>query len=449
MWGDQSLLLTSRAPLGRTEQVLIYLGVLGMLMVPSEVRATAGDCDCPGTPDPCHATFTMTTPGNHYKFKINTDNAASYGLTSSELSQAAQLAAAIWNDKSNGATFEYDGSTSATDASCTGAGWSLVNFTNDQSGSLAGQFDGRCASGGTWGQFRIRTYRRNTQCCGGVAPPCNVGCPGGQTCEAQTGGGSLCVRTFGNGADIGGRDVVGLLVHEFGHVQGLGHPDNGEYATMVEGVMASAHWRDLYEWDLTCAHPTSSDRRARTGRYRTVTSTFSGESSLTSANAVTKASSGRTWTGSVWQWASGQHRRTLVGHDENLGNSPATVTGIGLQNAVGFVSGVFRETASTDRLFYSYAEDFGTDYLVTSEHAVLQARSTSSFSSAPDSLTYLKRCSGMGASFLTCDANPTIEVMSAHRLAVGWLAAISRTVIAWVDTDHGGNCPCRTLTRRS
>lgn len=407
-------------------------------MFVASAGATAGDCNCGGTPDLCHASFTMTTPGNHYKFRVNVDDAAFFGLTALELSQAAQLAAANWNDNSNGATFEYDGTTIATDASCSGAGWSLIWFSNDQaSPSTAGHTDPRCASGATWGQFVTKMSRRSTSCCPSGAGGC-VNCPTAQTCENQGGGvPQLCVRIYGNGAVTGGRDIAALITHELGHVQGLGHPQNGEYATMASPI-ASSHQRDFYEWDLICAHPTSSDRRARTGRYRTVTSTFSGEGTLTTANAVTKVSSGRTWTGSAWQWASGQHRRTLVGHDENLANSPATISGVTTSNAVGFVSGIWRETTGTDRVFYSFTEDYGTDFVVTAEHGVLQARSTNSFSTAP-SANYLTRCSGMGASFLTCDANPTNIVMSARRVAVAWLASPGRTVMAWVDTDHSGD----------
>lgn len=191
------------------------------------------------------------------RFKVNPWDAVNAGLIdSNSASQLAMLAAGNWNEQSNGGTYRFVGTTIDSDlpadlSQCNNLGidYSLVVYTNDCN-SLHGQAIARCSGR----QFVVKIYPYNSSC--------------------QS-------RNHGNAAVAQGTyDYAGLLTHEFGHTQGLGHPTNGEEATLKPGL-AAPHRRSLYQWDLKCSFEITGRRQVTTYKRTHSASGFSPEQYVT------------------------------------------------------------------------------------------------------------------------------------------------------------------------
>lgn len=373
-------------------------------------------------------------------FKINTAHATSFVADANWAAQAVILGASVWNEQANGGHFRFTGTTnitaledSAGGTNCASTDYSLVRFDTSTCPAVAhsnaaAYTEARC--GGS--RFEIIVFKKFDNNSDGDCADA------GET------------RTFGNGADVGGRDLAGLLAHEFGHTQELGHCDptsltDPEYCTMATNTRASATWRNPYEWDLNCSQEVTLKREV-TGFDQTHDNTgFGGASAMSPSNILTKVNGGVTWDGGTAHWATSYLKRTGAGDtdwDPIWGESPTTgssvteLTNPSHFNGGPFVPSVFREDQTIDRVFYTYWVDYPTQYVKSSVHRVRQIQSTNEFvNQDPD---YLWRCNSMtGGVFLQCTDKTTVR--SSWPLAVAWLATTQRAVVAWANHNNDGD----------
>lgn len=398
-----------------------------------------GLCTEPASAQSCVASSHAHTNTNQLKkFKVNTEGWAKFGidrsagasgdgdvldstdqqLSADELIGAAILAAGIWNDHGNAGTFQFDGTTDLTElqdtqALCDTAGhtYSIIVFSEDDSNTTA-IADDEC--GGS--QFKITVWPRLI---------------------------STEVRSFWNrwenittppsGQYI--RDVAGVLVHELGHTQGLGHPATEE--CVMGNFDNDVRKRDLYRWDFYCSESLSGLRALTAYRMNhSDTLGFVGPTAFSGTHPVTKAAGGVTFDGSTVRSSAAFHRGSQIAWDENADgtgyvglSNPSTINGIG------FVPAFFQEDSNqTDRVFYSYWDDAPTDHDAESEHFVRQIRSTNEFSSQTAGSMF--ECTAMSGA--TCTNSD--EMQSRSNVAVAWVdGSVDTSVVAWVHQEHSGD----------
>lgn len=346
-------------------------------------------------------------------------------LTDSQLQHAAILAAGIWNEHGNAGFFRFTGTTSLTDLADTEAGctsnnteYSLIIFTDDVDSNTA-LAQPEC--GGT--QFKITVNPRFNNGVDLIRP---------------FGNRSQAISTPPSGEYI--KDVAGVLVHELGHVQDLGHPSGSEQCVMG-GFDNDVRKRDLYEWDIYCSDDISAASATRDGtgvRVDHTSSGFSAQSAFSGADAVAKATAGLTFDSTTPKFSTAYHRGTNIAWDENAdGSGYVNMSGSGFPstiNSLGFQVAYFREDSNqTDRIFYPFYDDDGTDFLATAVHMVRQGRSTDEF--ANTNWATLNHCTATSGS--NCTAST--PVYSRANLAVAYSESLARSIIGWIDADHSGD----------
>ncbi len=352
-------------------------------------------------------------------------------LTDTQLIQATLLAAGVWNDHGNAGYFQFvAGTTTETDlpdteAECItdGVDYSLIVFSTEDNSNTALT---RSECGGL--QFVVTLYPKyiNTT----PSPDATV--------VRSFGNRSQATSTPPNGDYV--KDVAGVIVHELGHAQDLAHPSVGSEHCVMGGFSNDVRKRDLYEWDIFCNDEISAAGGTRAGspvRVEHSSTGFSSPTAFSGSIAATKASGGITFDSTTVKMATAFHRGSSVSWDENAdGTGYVDMSGSGYPspvNSIGFQVGFFREDVNqTDRIFYSYFDDDGTDFVETASHAVRQGRSTNEFSSA--TFGYLYHCTAVSGG--TCTS--TDPVYSRGNLAIAYSESSARSVIAWTDEDHSG-----------
>lgn len=374
---------------------------LGGLLYASPALAAAGDC-----------TTSNVNHGNTNGKKLYRINAASFDLlptiTRDEGSNAVVMGADVWNEQGTGGHFQHGFSTSDTDlpankADCDALGinYSLV-LVEDIAGAK-GSTSGRCVdTSGKATQFVISIRTRD-----GSSNPWNWSV------------GTISSTQW---------DMVQTLAHEFGHTQRLGHPANGEAATMTPTSQGTNRVRDLYQWDLKCLSEISG-RRALTGYRRShAGTTFGAEVAHAGAAPIAHISTGVTkYTGS-WQWSSAFARNDCMAWQPNFDNTKTQCTSVPLQVGIGPRTAVFREDETMDRIFYSSYQEYPTAYAADGKHRVQYQRSSDGFvTRVSGSLSHCTTMSG----FLTCSS--TTPIYSGEPVSVAWDAGNSRAVFAWAN----------------
>jgi len=399
---------------GQLHQFIAWSVILSVVVLSGTAQGQVGTCA--GSSEP-HTNFASVKT-----FKINRSSFTVLGITEDQAENAIVLGASVWNEQGNGGAFQYTGgSTRTTNLPDTLAGcvaetpdvdYSLVRVVTDCSAPKAG-FDAytfaRC--GGT--QFEVIFYRQDS--------------------------GAACAnRNYGNGAVTGGNDLAGLMAHEFGHPQDIGHPSNGEFATMGNDDNPTARSRNLYHWDYKCSNEQTGHRNADVYSRIHTSSVFTADITYMTSENVVKATSGLTDDNGTLKWAAGYNRTSAASWDEDANGSYSDVSGVGISNGPGFVAGFFRETATTDRLMYTFREDKPTDYTSeTSVHEVFQAVSTDEFSTR--TLLPFSYCTSMTGAGGTLSCSSTATMKSARPIAVGWLPTIGHSVVAWLNHDNGSD----------
>jgi hypothetical protein len=381
-------------------------------MLPVEQRAIAAPGDC----NPSN--FTYHDTAGPKKLRVNTANVSSFGYSGLEATSGAALGAAAWNEQANAGHFTLSGTSNLENipedlADCTndGVDYSLIVFDDTTCSNIAAQCQPRCEDGaGVYHHARIVLFLK-TSGCGN--------------------------RSWGNGATTANqREYPGVLVHELGHLLGLGDvenaPDDGEDAVMRGDTVATGLFRDLYEWDLKCSAELSG-KRALSGYKRTHSSSGFGSASLfTGTEDICKASSGLAFDGGTAKWASAYHRSSSIAWDGSADGSFTSLSNPSANNGAGIRSSIWREDDTVDRVHYSFWDDYPTDYDYGSTHIVRQIRSTNEFST--QTAEDLRYCTAM-TGFLTCTAKAYVQ--SDGPVATAYVGgSIERSVFAWLNQDH-------------
>lgn len=391
-----------------------FLALLSCLSISRDAVAQAGTC-VPSTG------YNYPTPNSNLRYRINVDDASSFGLTGSELIGATMLAADIWNQQGNGRSFTYAGT------------------TNFKVSDLVGKTKAQCAAMGV--DFSIVEFDGTNVNPGYTAIDIPVCCPSNNcpTLAPASGSGTgtqigvyvpSLASGFGNGFNGASWDLTAELVHEFGHSLGLAHPGSGEAAVMDIAIPFSPNHRDLWEYDFKCAKALGGDRtesamsieHEASGVLGSPTQIFSG------TQQVAKAMVGLSYVSGTAYFAKTYHRGSAISFAAQGGTSYTNLSGISDEAGIGFQLGLWRESTGTDRVFYTHWLDT-TQYNPNAEHFARTAYTTNKFGST----TYnaLKACTSM-TGWLACSDKSEIRTQGAP--AVAWWNGGStndRTVMAW------------------
>ncbi len=374
---------------------------LGGLLYASPALAVAGDC-----------TTSNVNHGNTNGQKLYRINSVSFDLLPAigrdPGANAVVMGADVWNEEGTAGYFQLGPSTSDTDlpankADCDAQGinYSLV-LVEDIAGAK-GSTSGRC----------VDATGRATQFVISIRTQDSLGYPW-----------NWSVGTI----SAGEWDLVQTLAHEFGHTMRLGHPANGEAATMTPTSQSTNRVRDLYQWDLKCLSEISG-RRQLTG-YRRLHSgtTFGAETATTGASPIVHLSSGVTKYTGGWQWSTAFARNDCTAWQPNFDNTKTQCTSVPQQVGIGPRTAVFREDETMDRIFYSNYTELPTPYAADGKHPVQYNRSSDGFVTRISGS--LSHCSAMSG-FFTCSG--TTPVYSGKPVAVAWDVGNSRAIFAWAN----------------
>ena len=334
------------------------------------------------------------------------DDAGESSFTPQEAIEAAILGAAVWDEQGNAGYFEYDGTTSDIVPPCS-SDYSVIRFHNDRGNGA--EASARCDGG----HFLIELHSQFAD--GRRRPFANASVP----------------HSMPPGAFV--RDVAGIIAHELGHTQDLGHPVAGEQCVMG-GIDADARLRDLYEYDFLCSSEISGRRGGEGVQIVHGPSGLGSPTVFTGGLVALKATVGLTFDGPSAGFAATFHNNVAIKWDEHLDGGAVNINETDSENGIGFASAVFVEDlADIDRIFYSYWRDQPTAYVATSVHYVRQVRSTDEFVS-DQTADYFEHCTSM-TGFLTC--TDTVPLASRGAVAVGYADGLTRrTVMAWAHQDH-------------
>ena len=382
---------------------------------PTRARAAAGDC-----------VTSNVNHGNTNKLKtyrINSSTFALLGINPNAGTGAVVKSADTWNEESNGGHFVLGRSTTltrndipATKADCDAAGidFSLVLVENT-SGAKA-ETVGKCSdASGKATQFVIVVHKTDA-----AANPWN----------------------FSIGA-IGPTqwDLVQTLTHELGHTTRLGHPANGENASMTPTSMGTNRSRDLYQWDLKCSSEISGHRSLKGYRRVHGGGALGAEALVTGDWAIAKISAGVTHLTGSWDWAHSTKRSDCMTWTRGLGTANTNCAG-GIDNRVGIgpTEATWREDHSIDKVFYASFDEFPTAFAADAKHRARYSRSSNGFLSAISGS--LSTCTAM-TGFLSCvDTTP---IYTGKAIAVGWDDHNNRTVTVWANQTRLNDAAERQL----
>lgn len=411
---------SSRVFLVRANAIVFVGACLAMISTP---RANADPADCQPADFSYNNTTGLTYVWVNAASDYDSDSTPAwreFGFASeAEAVQAVVLGLSLLNEQSHARHFRFAGLTNELDIppDATGANgcdnsisdpndwtvdYSIIVFRDVCSNGVAvAQAEPRC--GGD--QFRIRLWDRSA--------------PSG-TCVANN---------WANGALSQNRDVAAIVAHEGLHTSGIGHPMNGEGATVRPGTLGSIA-RNLFQYDFECSH---AERRSVLAYKRSSTSSgFGSATVVSSTETVTKAAAGMTYVSGSAIFSAGLHRGTIAAFDQGAdGSSTSFSSTVSFYNGVGFVPGLVRETPSVDRVFYSSWLDNPSQTNWSSVHRVRQVRSTGKF--ANRTAEDLLQCATSSGWYGCATTTP---VLSGGRISVAYLDDIDQSIFAWAHHDR-------------
>jgi hypothetical protein len=328
--------------------------------------------------------------------------------------------AETWNNQANGATFRLTHlNASQFDPTCGANGYNLVKVV-DTSIECAGfgMFRGRCKDPQTdnWTNWNIEINTHYDENYWNSDP-------------------MSCVEIDWSVATPGVNqiDLLGSVVHEFGHAMGLGHPCHEPAQPPVTAAVmgpgasgpAGERRRDLYRWDIECSNETGVRLREirRHWNYSNGTLQQTGARILPSwlSSKATPEYSLRAGTWVVgYNWThSSISAPTSCWEHQNQSNDFCSGTGPG----TGTVAATLAEDAGThDNWFRGTDQEFvgvsinPTNYDI-GDRRVLHVRSSNgNFGGTPGRLEYCSE--GMGGGWMNCYLGLTRPLTTARRLAV-------------------------------
>jgi hypothetical protein len=379
--------------------------------LPMDAKASA----CEGSND----THLNTNARKRYRVRDVSFDAIA-GVSRAEGWSAVVLAAETWAHQANSGFFDLAGFTSDTTVDCGSPSGSLVRVIDgcDSTfgpGNSARAF-ARC--NGTHFEIMIWSHRFdavNQQC--GDPFDWSVGSIG-----------------------AGQVDLVGVVLHEFGHVLSLGHPATISGAVMqTGGFTGTTRKRDLYRWDKECAEIEGGSRQLQAfRRFHSSNGTFGTESNYLGTWRVARATASvtRHHVNDTLHWSSGFLRTSSPmdpawTRDLNQSNTEVIST---FWPGVGPRTSRWAEVSVYDsRLIWSDEDEEPQWYSLTSRLPIKTAYSTDGFSSSASS--YLMECTNP-TGLTTCGLFAWQKIYSPRMTAHAYLSSIGRTVTAWTQHDR-------------
>ena len=376
--------------------MFVVLMLLVMLMPVGTASAQVGTCV-----ESDHPHVAKNGIGD-FKINIRRTAAATLGMSTSDIRDAAILAASSWNERGNSGLFRYTGTTLLEDvpSDCSHS----VVLVREFCDSLLGQAVDRC--NGT--QFVIYVNSRTAE------PQC-------------------AARTLSNRAVTGtGSDAIGLFMHEFGHTFGVGHPNFGEQALMSD---TSNNWNNgsrlPFQWDLKCTEETGGTR-SLTGRKRSYT-TWMGSAATFGASGIGVASAALTDVSGSSYFAAAYPRMSsgvrwdtaLDGTWVSAWTNPVEVGGFKALN--------LREEPTRDYVAYQERTDTPNMTTFGSTRDTWAVYTDDNWSTRI--FGRLQHCTAM-SSWTSCSPSSTASVAATGAVSTAWLGDISKSVVVWSHLDR-------------
>ncbi|MBT9560038.1 MAG: hypothetical protein IV100_28670 [Myxococcales bacterium] len=337
-------------------------------------------------------------------FKINVDATAAttLGMATSDIRDAAILAASSWNERGNSGLFRYTGTTPLTDvpSDCSHS----VVYVREDCQYLTAEAKAKC--GGT--QFLIYVNSRTLEC---------------------------TPRTLSNRAVTGaGLDAIGMLMHEFGHTMGVHHPGYGEQALMSNSPI-NPNWnngsRVPFQWDLKCTEEMGGTR-SLTGRKRSYV-TWMGSAATFGASGIGAASAALTdVSGSSYFAAAYPRMSSGVRWDTALDGTWVSAWTYPVEVG-GFKALNLREEPTRDYVAYQDRTDTPDMTTFGSTRDTWAVYSDDNW--ATKIFGRLQHCTSM-ASWASCSAGATANVAATGAVSTAWLGDISKSVVVWSHLDR-------------
>ena len=361
--------------------------------------------------------FPHTGSANHFRINFEAFRRHIPELRDAAVLTAVLRAASTWNSQGNTGWFVYDGPTT-DERACAGNVVTAMGVCDEETIAYVGQ---RCFDDNDIPRnWRIRVCGRRSE--DGPNPGDDVHWTVGQ---------------LGRTSD---RDLHQILVHEMGHVLGLGDaPGATAPSVMTGGKEDFSVLRDLRYSDIVCASKLFNDRNTILRAYEHQPRAF--RPIRTEIEGVARGTPSLIVLGKYQYWAYGvKGEETLEVH--GVHKAPPTVWGTEQVVAIGPRMFIERESrAWPSMLAYNSSglEDQPDDWdLPHYVHILRSPRNT--FLGGGVQASFLARCGGVSAAG-RCEK--VADVASPRMLATAFDQATQRTVYVW--TNH---TPMREATNR-
>lgn len=394
---------------------------VGMLISCTASVSTAGPCTF------ANGNHANTERDRPYKINLNSFDAIPT-ISQDEAQTAVVQAADLWGRQANSGTLRYIGNTTDKDLPDTkvlcdalGVDHSIVVVDPTTCSNLDAEVSAECVDSATGvaHAYVITIFTKGS----------NAACS------------PIVWHVGDNSTNLSERDLVNVLVHEFGHTYNLGH--TLDPSVMSNGWPRRPGRRDLFEWDINCVSDNGGVREFNLWFAWQVMGLLG--PMQWSPNYVAKASPGKTWHSGVEEWASAFSRTFVtecLGFNSNFWTSSGTEC-LSASDSEDVPIGPVEVTYREEAILYdhiAWSEKFDTAAAIPNleaDHFARMAWSKDGFD-LDESDAAFQTCTQMQG-YYSCHVNDRETITTAQRIAFSYDGYTDRTVAVWTHMDRNGD----------